>query len=137
MGLENPLLGSLCEQDASVSPCVDLSRAARVSLQHGSWLCLSTRSQREQGGICSAFYVSLRKQITPSIPFLRSKPLSPATLKGTGVTPHLMNGAVSKNLWIYLNMTPPPTEGETRSVRTAMFKLDAILREVLLLRIVL
>lgn len=71
------------------------------------------------------------------IPFLRSKPLSPATLKGTGVTPHLINGAVSKNLWIYLNMTPPPTEGETRSVRTAMFKLDAILREVLLLRIVL
>lgn len=84
-------------------------------------------------------FMSVFESKSPHLPisFLRSKPLGPATLKGTGVTPHLMNGAVSKNLWIYLNMTPPPTEGETRSARRAMFKLDGILREVVLLRIVL
>ena len=69
------------------------------------------------------------KSLYLPIPFLRSKPLSPATLKGTGVTPHLVNGAVSENLWIYLNTTPPPTEGETWSARRARFKLGAILRE--------
>lgn len=38
-----------------------------------------------------------------------------ATLEGRDITPHLLNGAVAQNLWIYLKTTSPPKGDETRS----------------------
>ena len=44
-----------------------------------------------------------------------SKPLSQPILKRRGIIPHLLNGAVSNNLWIYLKTITFPIEDETRS----------------------
>lgn len=46
--------------------------------------------------------------------FHGSKPLSQPILKRRGIIPHLLNGAVSNNLWISLKTITFPIEDETR-----------------------
>lgn len=93
-----------------------LSRAACVSSHHRGWLPLSRGSQGEgkspREGVCSAF-----RDVSESthqhlflILFLRSRLRSPACIQGAGNYTPPRNGAVAKNLRMYLKTTLPPTE---------------------------
>ena len=87
---------------ASVSPHVDLFRAAGVSTWHGRWP--SPEQECATQKLWCLLWCGFRNHIPHHILLIRSESLSSAHIQGKGVRLHLLKERVLKNLCAYLTM---------------------------------